>query len=62
MKQQAKSAKEASIVLAAMPAKIKNKALAEISKSIRKNSKLIIDENRKDIDAAKKLNLNPALI
>ena len=59
---QAQLAKQASIGLAILPTKIKNNALAEISKSIRENSKLIIDDNKKDIDAAKKLNLNPALI
>ena len=62
IKEQAKQAKEASIKLAVLPTKIKNKALAGIAKSIKKNSKLIISENKKDIDAAKKSKLSNALI
>ena len=59
---QAKLAKEASIKLATLPTKIKNKALIEIAKSIKKNSKLIINENKKDVDAAEKSKLNSALV
>src|SRR3989344_713797 len=60
--EQAKLAREASIKLATLPAKTKNKALLEIAKSIIKNSKSIINENKKDIEAAEKSNLNKALI
>ena len=60
--EQAKLAREASIKLATLPAKTKNKALLEIAKSIMKNSKSIINENKKDIEAAEKSNLNNALI
>ncbi|MEK6891860.1 MAG: glutamate-5-semialdehyde dehydrogenase [Nanoarchaeota archaeon] len=60
--EQAKLAKEASIKLAKLPTKTKNKALLEIAKSIIKNSKSIINENKKDIAAAEKSNLNNVLI
>ena len=62
MTEQAKLAKEAAVKLATLPTKIKNKALLEIAKSIKKNSKSIINENKKDIEAAKKSNLNNVLI
>ena len=59
---QAQLAKEAAIKLATLPTKTKNKALLEIAKSIMKNSKSIINENKKDIEAAEKSNLNSVLI
>src|SRR3989338_9893830 len=62
MTEQAKLAKEAAVKLATLPTKIKNKALLEIAKSIKKNSKSIINENKKDIEAAEKYNLNKSLI
>lgn len=60
--EQAKLARESSIKLATLPTKTKNKALLEIAKSIIKNSKSIIDENKKDVEAAEKSNLNNVLI
>jgi len=51
-KEQAKLAREASIKLATLPAETKNKALLEMAKSVMKNSKSIISENKKDIEAA----------
>ncbi len=59
---QAQSAKEASLKLAVLPTKIKNKALLEIASSIKKNSKSIINENKNDVEAAEKSKLNLALI
>jgi len=59
---QAQSAKEASIKLAVLPTKIKDKALIEIANAIKKNSKSVINENKKDVEAAEKANLNQALI
>src|SRR3989338_2827254 len=61
-KEQAKLAREASIKLATLPAETKNKALLEMAKSVMKNSKSIISENKKDIEAAEKSGLNNALI
>ena len=58
----ARLAKEASLKLSVLPTKIKNQALNKIAESIKKNSKLIIQENRKDIESARKANLNSALL
>ena len=60
--EQARLAREASIRLAVLSTRDKNKALLEIAKSIKKNSKSIINENKKDIEAAEKYNLNKSLI
>ena len=62
IEQKAKLAREASIRLAVLSAKIKNNALNEIAKAISKNSELIIDENKKDIEAAKKSKLSNVLV
>ncbi len=62
VKQQAELAKEASIRLAALPTNTKNKALLAIANALKKNSKLIIDANKKDIEAAEKSNLSEVLI
>ena len=59
---QAQIAKEASLKLAVLPTKIKNKALVAIADALRKNQKRILDENKKDIEAAKKAGLNQVLI
>ena len=58
----AQLAKEAAIKLATLPTKIKNKTLVEIAKSIKKNSKLIINENKKDVEGAERAKLNNILI
>lgn len=58
----ARLAKEASLKLPVLPTKIRNQALNKIAESIKKNSKLIIQENRKDIESARKANLNSALL
>ena len=60
--EQARIAREASIKLAVLSTRNKNKALVKIAKSIKNNSKSIINENKKDIEAAKKSNLNKSLI
>jgi len=59
---QVKRAKESSIVLASVKTEIKNKALENIAKTIKKNKNKIIQENEKDIQRAKKSNLNQSLI
>ena len=58
----AKLARESSIKLGISPTYTKNKALSKIAASIKKNSKKIIKENKKDLDAAKKQRLNKVLI
>ncbi|MBI1936328.1 glutamate-5-semialdehyde dehydrogenase [Candidatus Woesearchaeota archaeon] len=62
VKTQAELAKEASFKLAVLPTKTKNKALLEIASAIKKNSESIINENKKDVDAAEKSSLNQSLI
>ena len=62
IEQQSKLAREASLKLAVLSIMVKNKALNEIAKTIKKNSKTIINENKKDTEAAKKSNLNQTLI
>ena len=58
----AQLAKEASIRLAILPAKVKNKALIGIANSIKKNSESIVDANKKDLEEAKNSKLNEVLI
>ena len=62
IEQQAKSAREASIKLAVLPTKAKNKALKSMTNSIKSNSKKIIEANKKDLKAAKKNKLSRVLI
>ena len=62
IEQQAKSAREASIKLAVLPTKAKNKALKSMANSIKSNSKKIIEANKKDLKAAKKNKLSRVLI
>ena len=59
---QVQIAKEASIKLAALPTKIKNKALLEIADSIKNNSNAILRANEKDVEEAKKSKLSYALL
>ncbi len=59
---QVRLAKEASIKLAALPTTVKNKALLKIASAIRNNSKLIINANKKDLEAANKSKLNKVLV
>ncbi len=58
----AQLAKEASIKLAVLSVNVKNKALIEIAKSIKNNSKSIIAANKKDLEEAKKSKLSQILI
>ena len=58
----AKSAKNASITLAAVKTKAKNLALSEIAKALQQNSKAIIEANKQDIAAAQKNNLAAPLL
>lgn len=62
MLNQAQLAKEASIKLAVLPTKAKNKALIAIADSLKKNQNKILNANKKDVEAAKKSNLNQALL
>jgi len=59
---QVQIAKEASNKLAALPTKIKNKALLEIADSIKNNSNAILRANEKDVEEAKKSKLSYALL
>ncbi|MBN2591848.1 MAG: glutamate-5-semialdehyde dehydrogenase [Sedimentisphaerales bacterium] len=58
----AKSAKNASISLAAVKSEAKNIALSEISKALRENSSAIVEANKLDLEAAKKNNLAEPLL
>jgi len=58
----AESAKQAALKLTSIPTNTKNKALLAIASAIKKNSKHILNENKKDLDAARKSNLNEVLI
>ncbi len=62
IEQQSKLAKEASIKLAVLPTGVKNKALTAIAKSIKNNSKKIIESNKKDLELAEKQKLSKVLI
>ncbi|MBF0274029.1 MAG: glutamate-5-semialdehyde dehydrogenase [Nitrospinae bacterium] len=55
-------AKEASRVIATQTTEIKDKVLRSIGENLQKNSALILQENKKDIDEAEKLSLSKALI
>ncbi len=57
-----KKAKKASIILASINTKTKNKALENIAKTIRKNKSKIIEENKKDLFKAKQNKLSQSLI
>ena len=59
---QAQFAKEASLKLATLPAKIRNKALMEIANSLKRHSNLILKANKKDVENAKKSMLKEALL
>jgi len=55
-------AKEAAIKLGTVPTKIKNEALKNIATALKENTNEIINENKKDLDYAKKINLKQSLI
>src|SRR3989338_4206424 len=59
---QAQLAKEASISLAALPTEIKNRAIYAMAEAIKKNKDIILKENAKDANEAKKSKLKDALI
>ncbi|MFA6988557.1 MAG: glutamate-5-semialdehyde dehydrogenase [Candidatus Gastranaerophilaceae bacterium] len=48
-------AKNASLVMSSLSTKIKNDALAAVASAIEDNKKLILEENKKDLDIAQKL-------
>src|SRR3989344_2405862 len=59
---QAQLAKEASLKLAVLPAKTKNKALIAIAKALKNNSNAILQANKKDVEKAEKSGLGQVLI
>ena len=59
---QAQLAKQASLKLAVLTTKVKNKALLAIANAIKNNSNAILQANKKDVEAAKKTRLNEVLI
>ena len=60
--EKAKTAKSASIQLAAVKTDVKNNALAEIAKALKQHSAEIISANKKDLAAAEKNNLAAPLL
>jgi len=58
----AKSAKNASVALAAVKSDVKNNALAEIAKALKAHSPEIVSANKKDLAAAKDSNLAAPLL
>jgi glutamate-5-semialdehyde dehydrogenase len=58
----AAEAKSASIQLAAVKTDVKNKALAEIAKALKRDSEKIISANKKDLAAAERNNLAKPLL
>ena len=62
MKDILQKVKLASKVVASLKAEIKRKVLKEMANALRENSSYIIDENKKDLEYAKKENLSSALI
>ncbi len=58
----AKSAKNASISLAAVKTKEKNNALSEIGKALKNNAKAIVEANKLDLQAAQNNNLAAPLL
>jgi glutamate-5-semialdehyde dehydrogenase len=56
------SAKKAAQVLANESTAAKNKALKVAAKTLRKKSKVIVQENKKDIEAGKRKNLSSAML
>ena len=59
---QAQQAKQAAIELATIPVKLKNQTLKNIAIAFKENKDRIINENKKDLDYAKKINLKQSLI
>jgi glutamate-5-semialdehyde dehydrogenase len=62
LKKQSKLAKEAALKLANLDTKTKNEALSEIAKQLKKRSKEIIKENKKDLETAVKTKLSKPLV
>jgi len=60
--EKARKAKEASIKLGVTPTPVKNAALERMAEKIQKHSEEILEENRKDIEAAKTSGASPAFI
>ncbi|MAG91228.1 glutamate-5-semialdehyde dehydrogenase [Candidatus Woesearchaeota archaeon] len=62
IEKQAQLAKDASLKLAVLSTKAKNRALKAIAKALKNNSKLILNANKRDVEAAKKAKLNYVLV
>lgn len=62
MKLMAKNAREASLSLSLASTETKNKILKDIALALKENAKDIYEENKKDIEAAKKAGISEALI
>ncbi|MEA3560682.1 MAG: glutamate-5-semialdehyde dehydrogenase [Candidatus Omnitrophota bacterium] len=58
----ARQAKKASLVLANLPTRAKNKALLAMARALRKNSRPILSANKKDLLSAKRNRLSAAFI
>lgn len=58
----ARQAKKASYILAGLSAQIKNKALRAMARALRKNIKVLVAANQKDLFLAEKKGLSPAFI
>ncbi|MEA3328247.1 MAG: glutamate-5-semialdehyde dehydrogenase [Candidatus Omnitrophota bacterium] len=58
----AQQAKKASLMLANLPTRVKNKALSAMAGALRKNAGLILAANKKDLRSAKRNGLSPAFI
>ncbi|MEM3703622.1 MAG: glutamate-5-semialdehyde dehydrogenase [Candidatus Bathyarchaeia archaeon] len=57
-----KKAKEASYKLAAIPTETKNRALLKMAEALNKNVDVILEANRKDVEASRKKGVREALI
>lgn len=55
LKEIAVNAKNASLIMASLSTEVKNKALEAVANAIEKNKALILSENQKDLDNAKKM-------
>ncbi len=62
MKEVLQKVKEASRIISTLKGEVKRKVLKEMAKALIDNSETIINENKKDLEYAKEINLSSALI
>ena len=62
MKEFLKKAKASALTIATLDGKTKNRILNEMADSLVINTKLIVTENKKDMEAGKKSNLDASLL